>query len=140
MSKRIDKQMRLVNWTKNNHYWKFFINKDHIFSGKTFWNTWTYGAMLLEILLPMMEKYLSKLTLRNLIFVWINFRRFCEFFLQNLLLFYPRKIFVEVFSTVSILKLFLLFNPLMSGDNKKLTHTLTNFCLSMCGLFVTTWH
>ena len=56
MSKRIDNQMRLVNWTKNNHYWKFFINKDHIFSGKTFWNTWTYGAMLLEILLPMMEK------------------------------------------------------------------------------------
>ena len=37
-----------------------------------------------------------------------------------------------------------IFNPLMPGGNKKVTHTYTNLklqvCLSMCDLFVTTRH
>ena len=32
------------------------------------------------------------------------------------------------------------FNPLMSGSNKKVTHTQLQVCLSMRDLFVTTWH
>ena len=32
----------------------------------------------------------------------------------------------------------LIFNPLMPGGNKKVTHTYT--CLSICDLFVTTRH